>query len=201
MKIFHLLLCFLLVSCGAVVSSSVNSIESILFLILTFFNAAVILFLFGVDFLGLTFIIVYVGAIAVLFLFVIMMLSVKINEQNLLSSRFPKSKLVSFLLFSHLLALFFLFSTKMFALTNFENSSTFFRLWENLIIFDLLFNIDVLGQAFYNEFFTCFLVAGLILLIALIGAVVLTLRFNNIQKGQSVFRQLSRTDNLLSFFS
>ena len=92
MKIFHLLLCFLLVSCGAVVSSSVNSIESILFLILTFFNAAVILFLFGVDFLGLTFIIVYVGAIAVLFLFVIMMLSVKINGQNLLSSRFPKFK-------------------------------------------------------------------------------------------------------------
>jgi NADH:ubiquinone oxidoreductase subunit 6 (subunit J) len=89
----------------------------------------------------------------------------------------------------------------MFALTSFESSSTFFRLWENLIIFDLLFNIDVLGQAFYNQFFTCFLVAGLILLIALIGAVVLTLRFNNIQKGQSVFRQLSRTDNLLSFFS
>jgi len=201
MKIFHLLLCFLLVSCGAVVSSSVNSIESILFLILTFFNAAVILFLFGVDFLGLTFIIVYVGAIAVLFLFVIMMLSIKINEQNLLSSRFSKSKLVSFLLVLHLFALFFLFSTKLFALSTFENFSIFFRSWENLILFDLLFNIDVLGQAFYNQFFTCFLVAGLILLIALIGAVVLTLRFNNTQKGQSVFRQLSRTDNLLSFFS
>ena len=114
------------------------------------------------------------------------MLSIKINKQNLLSSRFPKSKLVSFLLVLHLFALFFLFSTKLFALSTFENFSIFFRSWENLI----LFNIDVLGQAFYNQFFTCFLVAGLILLVAWIGAVVLTLRFNNTQKGQSVFRQL-----------
>jgi NADH:ubiquinone oxidoreductase subunit 6 (subunit J) len=77
----------------------------------------------------------------------------------------------------------------------------YFRHWENLFIFDNLSNIDVLGQTLFNDFFVCFLIAGFILLIALIGAIVLTLRFDNSQKGESAFRQLSRSSNLLSFFN
>jgi hypothetical protein len=76
----------------------------------------------------------------------------------------------------------------------------YYRYWENLFIFDSLSNIDVLGQTLFNEFFFCFLIAGFILLIALIGAIVLTLRFDSSQKGQTTFRQLSRSSNLLSFF-
>jgi NADH:ubiquinone oxidoreductase subunit 6 (subunit J) len=65
---------------------------------------------------------------------------------------------------------------------------------------DDLNNIDVMGQVLYNYFLVCFLLAGLILLIALIGSIVLTLRFNTLEEGQLVSRQLARTDNFLSFF-
>ena len=57
-----------------------------------------------------------------------------------------------------------------------------------------------MGQVLFNYFLICFLLAGIILLIALVGSIVLTLRFNNSEEGQLVNRQLSRTDNFLSFF-
>jgi hypothetical protein len=68
------------------------------------------------------------------------------------------------------------------------------------LLIDDLNNIDVMGQFLFNYYFVCFLLAGLILLIALIGSIVLTLRFNHSEEGQLVNRQLSRTDNFLSFF-
>lgn len=71
----------------------------------------------------------------------------------------------------------------------------------NISVFDSLSNVDLLGQNLYNYFLFCFLLAGLVLLIALIGAIVLTLRFSSKQTHQSVFRQLSKTDNSLSFFN
>ena len=194
MKFLHSFLCFLLVFCGASVSSSVNSIESILFLILTFFNFSILLFFFHADFLGLVFIIVYVGAIAVLFLFVIMMLNVKVGEKT---NSFINLNVVLIFILIHLGGLFLSFGWKIFSLDN--DSILFFRNYEKSYFFDILYNIDVLGQALYNHYLVCFLLAGLILLVALIGAIVLTLRFNTVQKTQSVFRQLSRTDNILSF--
>ncbi len=80
MKDFHSILCLLLFFSGLMVAFSTNPVESVLFLILAFCNAAAILFIFHAEFLGLIFIIIYVGAIAVLFLFVIMMLNVKDQE-------------------------------------------------------------------------------------------------------------------------
>lgn len=68
------------------------------------------------------------------------------------------------------------------------------------LMIDSLNNIDVMGQVLFNYFLICFLLAGIILLIALIGAIVLTLRFNNTEKGQFVNRQLARTDNFLAFY-
>ena len=194
MKFLHSFLCFLLIFCGASVSSSINSIESILFLILTFFNSAIILFFFHADFLGLIFIIVYVGAIAVLFLFVIMMLNVKIGKKI---NSFINLNVVMFLILIHLIGLFLSFGWQIFSLEN--DSVLFFRNYEKTYFFDNLYNIDILGQALYNHYLVCFLLAGLILLVALIGAIVLTLRFNTLKKTQSIFRQLSRTDNILSF--
>jgi hypothetical protein len=79
-QILHFMFCFLLIGCAFCVSFSFNSVESVIFLILTFLNGAGLLFLFNVDFLGIVFIIIYVGAVAVLFLFVIMMLNVKNDE-------------------------------------------------------------------------------------------------------------------------
>jgi NADH-quinone oxidoreductase subunit J len=194
MKFLHSFLCFLLVFCGASVSSSVNSVESILFLILTFFNSAILLFFFHAEFLGLVFIIVYVGAIAVLFLFVIMMLNVKVGEKT---NSFINFNVVIILILIHLGGLFLSFG--LLILFSGDDSMLFFRSYEKSYFFDSLHNVDILGQVLYNHYLVCFLLAGLILLVALVGAIVLTLRFNAVKKTQSVFRQLSRTDNVLSF--
>jgi NADH-quinone oxidoreductase subunit J len=81
---FHIFLNICLILSALFVLLSENSVHSILFLVLTFLNAAVICFIFGADFLGLLLIIIYVGAIAVLFLFVVMMLNVKTQYLGIL---------------------------------------------------------------------------------------------------------------------
>ena len=177
-------------------SISINPIESVLFLILAFFNAAAILFLFHAEFLGLIFIIIYVGAIAVLFLFVIMMLNIK----N------PKKDQVNFSIFTKI----FIFLISVFGIITcflllknvfFNDDYYLFEQSSNVFVFiDSLNNIDIMGQALFNYYLVAFLLAGIILLIALIGAIVLTLRFNNTETSQIVNRQLARTDNNLSFF-
>ena len=78
-----------------------------------------------------------------------------------------------------------------------KNDITFFS-YEKFI--DNLGNIDVFGQALYNYYLVCFLLAGLILLVAMIGAIILTLNFKSKRKNELVFRQLSRSDNFISFF-
>lgn len=197
MQFLHSILCLLLILSGLMVAFSANPVESVLFLILTFFNAGAILIMFNAEFLGLIFIIVYVGAIAVLFLFVVMMLNVKIHE-NIFTKLFSKNFRNS------ILALFFIYlvSVILFVYLNSifhsQNVNTEFN--NSAVLFDTLNNIDVLGQVLYNYYLICFLVAGLILLVALIGAIVLTLRFNRVHKSQLTSRQLARTDNFLSFF-
>ena len=66
--------------------------------------------------------------------------------------------------------------------------------------FDTLYNIDIFGQTLYNYFSICFLLAGLILLVSMIGAIVLTVTFKSNRKNELVFRQLARSENFLSFF-
>lgn len=196
MTILHFFLCNLLCACGFLMSISINPIESVLFLILAFFNAAAILFLFHAEFLGLIFIIIYVGAIAVLFLFVIMMLNIK----N------PKKDQVNFSIFTKififLISIFGIISCFLLLKNVFFNDDYYlFEQSSNVFVFiDSLNNIDVMGQALFNYYLVAFLLAGIILLIALIGAIVLTLRFNNTETSQIVNRQLARTDNNLSFF-
>lgn len=196
MKYLHLILCSLLLISSFFVVSTKNPIESVLFLILTFCNAASILFLFKSEFLGLIFIIVYVGAVAVLFLFVIMMLNVK---SSFISVDFNSkvSYIIGFVLFYFLSYFTFTFLQKSFGI---DEEFLLLDIFNQVGIFDGLNNIDVMGQVIYNYFLICFLIAGLILLIALIGSVSLTLRFNRVQKTQIPFRQLSRSDNFLTFF-
>jgi len=185
MKDFHSILCLLLFFSGLMVAFSTNPVESVLFLILAFFNAGAILITFNAEFLGLIFIIVYVGAIAVLFLFVIMMLNVK--------SRFA---FLSFLFYLSITILYVFIKSVVGSKDHLSNFGF------NIFGFvDSLNNIDVLGQVLYNYYLVSFLLAGLILLVALIGAIVLTLRFNSTHKTQIVSRQLARRDNFLSFFN
>lgn len=192
MQFLHSFLVLLLLLSSFLVFSSSNPVHSVLFLILTFCEASSILFLFKVDFIGLLFIIIYVGAIAVLFLFVVMMLHVKIyNVQSL-------SYFSLFLLFSSIF-IFQLGLTLNRLFYNFEIFSFIgsFNYLENL---DALSSIDVFGQVLYNYFLPCFLLAGLALLVAMIGAIVLTLNFSSQRKNEFVSKQLSRSDNVLSYF-
>lgn len=222
MENLHYFICTLLCFFGYMVCVTVNPVESVLFLILSFCSAAAILFMFNAEFLGLIFIIIYVGAIAVLFLFVIMMLNIKNTK--------PKSNSVwSFLYFSLFFIVFEIFWSiiapyviKEYLPQNLEDIdqyyfvpvdmdlkflsdhvNVFFSEGEDLSSFlfiDNLSNIDIMGQALFNYYLVCFLLTGLILLVALVGSIVLTLRFNNSKESQHVHRQLSRTDNFLSFF-
>lgn len=192
MQILHSFLSLLLILSGLFVFISENPVHSVLFLILAFCNASAILFLFNAEFLALVFIIVYVGAIAVLFLFVVMMLNVKafstINSFYIFFVLLGSSVLLV-QLFLILEKAFFGF-TNIFEITGFQFKDTL----------EGLNNIDVLGQSLYNYFIPCFLLAGLILLVAMIGAIVLTLNFKSHRKNELTYRQLSRSENFLSFF-
>ena len=188
MNYLHYFLSFLLILSSFLVFTSKNPVHSVLFLILAFCNASSILFIFNVDFLGVLFIIIYVGAIAVLFLFVVMMLNVKISMSNNL----------------YLLPIILLSSVVIFIQIYLNLNSIFFdSSINNVFVFeyylDNLSNIDVFGQSLYNYFLSCFLIAGLILLVAMIGAIVLTLNFKSNRKNELVNKQLSRSDNFLTF--
>jgi len=192
MLFLHSFLSFLLLFSSIFVLISENPVHSVLFLILTFCNAAAVLLLLNVEFLGLIFIIIYVGAIAVLFLFVVMMLNVKIYS----SKSFIQNPILFLVGFIALSQIFLLLER------TFLDSNTLIDS-ENLsvsIFLDSLSSIDILGQGLYNNYIICFLIAGLVLLVAMIGAIVLTLNFSSQRKNEIVFRQLSRSDNFLAFF-
>lgn len=171
---------------------SQNPVHSVLFLILAFCNASGILFLFNAEFLGLVFIIIYVGAIAILFLFVVMMLNVKVYSSNTLFY-------LPFLFLGGLVLVLqtFLMLEKVFSNSTFWTTNLPYN-FDNYL--DNLTSIDVLGQSLYNYYLVCFLLAGLILLVAMVGAIVLTLNFSSQRRNELVSRQLSRSDNFLAFF-
>lgn len=198
----HLLLCILLLSCGLFVVFSTSPIESVLFLILAFCIAGIILFLFNLDFFGIMFIIIYVGAIAVLFLFVVMMLNIKLQYNFL--DRFTFRNILYVLIVLFLLYVIFLnlYSQIFIEIPFLFNSDL---LYSHTIIekdiFDHLNNIKVFGQVLYNYFSLYVPLAGFILLIALVGVIVLTLHFNKFRNKELDFRQLSRSDNFIVFFN
>ena len=194
MIFLHYFFISLLILSSIFVLISKNPVHSVLFLILCFCNASCILFLFDSEFLGLIFIIIYVGAIAILFLFVVMMLNVKIYSTTNSFYYLP------FLLLG-ILILFLQFSL---IFQQIFSNSTFWSGYSGSYSFtdylDNLNSIDVLGQSLYNYYLSCFLLAGLILLVAIVGAIVLTLNFSSQRKNELASRQLSRSDNFLSFF-
>ena len=172
-----------------------NSIYSVLFLVLNFVTAAGLLFLLECEFLSLLFIVVYVGAIAVLFLFVVMMLDVKILES-------PKD-LFKYVPAGSFIGGIFLIEISLVIGGTFNNNpynhtkigSQLSNQRSNLYCkLDFFTDIEVLGQILYSYYIVQFLVAGFILLLAVIGAVVLTMN-NNSQntKKQIFFKQISRS--------
>jgi len=178
--IFVIFYCF----CGCFVFLATTPVHSLIFLILTFCCFACILIFFCLDFLALVFIVLYVGAVAILFLFVVMMLNVKFAFISFNERLFLFLSLVLIIIF------FFLFFSSNQLFSNLFISSFHFE--KN---FDLFNSIDCLGQFLYNYFLICFLIAGIILLIAILGAILLTFSFNQSRNNQLIFRQLSRSSD------
>jgi NADH-quinone oxidoreductase subunit J len=179
-----------LIFSAVMVIISQHSVFSLLFLVSCFIFSSSLLFLLECEFLALLFIVVYVGAIAILFLFAIMMLESKqINLSRNAIKYFPVGIVFSLGLLVPLLNIInntfedssFIFSS--FYLNNYTN-------WYDLI--DSTNDVNVYGQILYSYFVLQFLVAGLILLLVLIGVVYLTNSFEKHTKQQSQFRQLSR---------
>ena len=163
---------------GLMVISSRNPVHSVLFLILAFFNSAGLFVLLGAEFLAMLLVVVYVGAVAVLFLFVVMMLDINFAELRDGCQRYmPLGLGVGGLLLAEILFVFF----------NHE------ELPENVIISSDVGNTRALGRVLYTDYIYLFQVAGLILLVAMIGAITLTLRRRENVRKQSISIQNDRT--------
>ena len=163
---------------------SINPIHSILLLILLFFESSIVLSLFNLEFISILFILIYVGAIAILFLFVIMMLQLKLNDLELL------------------IFLPILFSFNFLCFLKFFNNYQFFYTFFDFFFFnpfeESFGEIFIIGQTLYNYSLICFLLAGLILLLALLGSIILSLEFYKI-KSNLIFKKLGRSANFISF--
>ena len=179
------LFAFLIISSSFLVIYSRNPIHSILFLILVFAGSSGLLLMIQADFLAMMFIVVYVGAIAVLFLFVIMMLNVKIIELN--------ENLISYLPISSFIMFIFIGQVVVLIDKNFLFDLTPFTSYNNWILLYLQSsNIELIGEIIYTYFFQLFLITGVILLIAMIGPIVLTLSHTKYVLRQNIYEQNAR---------
>ena len=179
--IFYLFSIFLLVSASMVVTAR-NPVHAVLFLILCFFNAAALFLLMGAEFIAFIMVIVYVGAVAVLFLFVVMMLDINFRDMRQGVRRYIAIGLsVGGVLLTQLLIVTAAWTTNPNALI--VNPVTSGEGVENT---------RAIGRLLYTDYFYAFQVSGLILLVAMIGAIVLTLRDRKGVLRQNVSQQLDR---------
>lgn len=170
------------------VINSKNPVHSVLYLILVFCNSAGLFILLGVEFLAITFIIVYVGAIAILFLFVVMMLNIKLVELNENMLRYlPIGALIGVIF---LFEIFLVLENNLISLNYNLDPNIINNVWDNKVT--SYTNIELIGNILYTNNFYLFLVASLILLVAMIGAIILTLYMQTNVKRQDVFKQTSR---------
>jgi NADH-quinone oxidoreductase subunit J len=173
------------VGAAVMVISARNPVHSVLFLILAFFNAAGLFVLMGAEFIAMILVIVYVGAVAVLFLFVVMMLDINFVElrQGFLQY-LPIGALVGLVLLAELVLIFGSWIVS--ADAGGQAASPIPALTETT-------NTHALGQVLYTDYVFLFQGAGLILLVAMIGAIVLTLRSRDGVKRQRIGAQIART--------
>jgi NADH-quinone oxidoreductase subunit J len=178
---------FALVAIGSafMVISARNPVHSVLFLILTFFNAAGLFMLAGAEFLAMILVIVYVGAVMVLFLFVVMMLDVDFAELKQGALQYaPIGALVGLVLVAELIVVTggYIFEPKLLASAAQPMPDLLARS-----------NTAALGDILYTNYIYYFQIAGMVLLVAMIGAIVLTLRHKVGIKRQSIPGQVART--------
>jgi NADH-quinone oxidoreductase subunit J len=171
----------LAVAAGVLVVSSRNPVHSVLFLIVAFFNAAGLFVLIGAEFLAMILVIVYVGAVAVLFLFVVMMLDIDFAQLRGGFVRYlPIGALVGFILLAELVLIIGSWAVAPGVPSPAATGGV------------PLTNTRALGDILYTRYLFAFQSAGLILLVAMIGAIVLTLRHRAGVRRQSIAAQLAR---------
>ena len=180
---FYLFSAVILLSSLMVISAK-NPVHSVLFLILSFLNAAGIFVILHAEFLAMILIIVYVGAVAVLFLFVVMMLDIKssISKENILQYM-PIGLLVGLVFIAELVSV--LINTKL-DLTSIQILSN------PMSNFVGQSNTEAIGSVLYTNYILYFQLSGIILLVAMIGSIVLTLREREGVKRQIISEQLER---------
>lgn len=181
---------------AVMVISAVNPVHSVLFLILVFCNVFVLLLMLGADFLAMLFITVYVGAIAVLFLFVVMMLPT--HGQSSGSKSLVTSLPIGFIVGA-------CFVGELFLVLCATSTS---RSWggggsslPDVFAVQLaeLSTIEVLGGVLFTSYFSSFLISSLILLVAMVGAIVLTMHRRGEVRRQEVCDQVNRSFDIPSF--
>jgi len=168
------------------VIASKNTVHSVFFLILDFISISCLFIMIGAEFLGMIMLIVYVGAVAVLFLFVVMMLNVAQQKDEwfkgkIFTSHIPFGSLISIIIFLELIIVIggWKYKPNLVETTSIQIDKNFT-------------NTHALGNVIYTDYIHLFQLAGLILLVAMIGAIVLTYRKREGVKRQSYFRQVSR---------
>ena len=175
---------FVAVAAGVLVIAARNPVHSVLFLILAFFNAAGLFVLMGAEFLAMVLVIVYVGAVAVLFLFVVMMLDINFVElRRGVLQYLPIGALIGILLLVELLVVLGGWVVIPQAASNAAAP---------IPPLDQVTNTQAIGRIIYTDYFYLFQAAGLILLVAMIGAIVLTLRKRPGARRQKIADQLDR---------
>ena len=170
---------------GFLVIASRNPVHSVLFLILAFFNAAGLFVLMGAEFLALILLIIYVGAVAVLFLFVVMMLDIDFSElREGFLQYLPVGALIGLIVLMELVMVFgtWAFTPEIAAVAA-----------SPIPPLDEMSNVEAIGQVMYTQYVYFFQAAGMVLLVAMIGAIVLTLRKRPDVKRQVIADQVART--------
>ena len=185
-SIFFYFFSFIAVLSAIMVTVSKNTVHSVFFLILDFISISCLFIMIGAEFLGMIMLIVYVGAVAVLFLFVVMMLNVSQQKNqwftsSTTSSHIPIGLIVSLIIFFELIIVIGGWNYK----PNILN-------YESIEILENTSNTHSLGYVLYTDYIHLFQISGMILLVAMIGAIVLTFKKRGGLKRQSYFKQISR---------
>src|SRR5215203_3012111 len=183
--IFFYLFSAVTVGSAFMVIASRNPVHSVLFLILAFVNASGLFMLAGAEFLAMLLIVVYVGAVAVLFLFVVMMLDVDFAEL--------REGFLQYLPIGALIGVIFLMELLLVVGTWAVDPSFIQAPTAAVTVGEPLTNSQAIGRVLYTQYFYFFQAAGLILLVAMIGAIVLTLRERLGVKRQDISQQVRRT--------
>ena len=184
--IFFYVFSVIAVISAIMVTVSKNTVHSVFFLILDFISISCLFIMVGAEFLGMIMLIVYVGAVAVLFLFVVMMLNVAQQKNQWFGSEesskhIPIGLIISIVIFFELIIV----------VGGWKYKPDIFDL-NNLMMSSSVSNTHSLGQVLYTDYIHIFQISGMILLVAMIGAIVLTFRKREGVKVQSYLKQISR---------